>query len=107
MTRLQEQLEELELLESVFSGPGEFQIEDRLSHERAQAYLGQLTSDPPKNLSCRLVVPINAHQESDDEGSGDEDGPRAGAEPLISYSVTISVRLGTRWVGVWVLRVQC
>lgn len=99
MTRLQEQIDELELLESVFSAPGEFQIEDRASYEQAEAYLKQLAPDPPKYLSCRLCILINAHQCSDDEGSDSEDcsnSENAGTDPLTSYSVTISVRLGIR-----------
>lgn len=93
MTHLREQVEELELLESVFSAPGEFQIDDTASYERAQAYLKQQTSDPPKNLSFQLVLPINAHQDSDEE----EDCPRARVDPVV-YSIAISIRLGVRWV---------
>lgn len=102
MPRLQDQLDEVALLESMFSAPGEFQIEDRISHEQAEAYVNHLTPDPPKCLSFRLCVPINAHHYSDDEGSSDDEGAscaNAESEPLVSHSVRISVRLPSRYVS--------
>lgn len=90
MAHLQEQLDELEVLESMFSSPGEFEIEDRDSHERAIAYLKSLAPDPPKYLSCRLCIPVNAQHDSDDE----EESSRAEGFP--PHAVNISIRLPTR-----------
>lgn len=103
MTRLQEQLDELDLLESVFSAPGEFEIEDRESKEKAEAFLNQLTSNPPGHLSCRLCIPVNAHHDSGDEGSDVEDNADskgASGEHGHSYSVNISLRLSNRLVEI-------
>lgn len=93
MTHLQEQVDELDLLESVFSSPGEFEIQDKASYQQAEAYLKQLSPDYPKAISCRLCIPISAHQPSGDEDS-DEEGEETQALP--SYSIDISVRLSSR-----------
>lgn len=89
---LQEQVDELGLLESMFSSPGEFEVEDSESHRRAEAYLQHLAPEPPNSLSCRLFIPISAHQDSDGDDSGDVETP---ASP---YSITISIRLPSRLV---------
>lgn len=101
MTHLQEQLDELELLESMFSSPGEFEIEDKVAHAQAEAFLRQLTLNAPrpKSLTCKLFIPINAHQDSDDEGENDCSSATEGKaeiEQLVSYSINISVRLVPR-----------
>ena len=101
MTRLQDQLDELDLLESVFSAPGEFEIEDRESKEKAEAFVNQLTSNPPGYLSCRLCIPVSAHHDSGDEGSDVEEGADSGGASADSYSVNISVRLSSRLVLGW------
>lgn len=93
MTHLQEQLDELDLLESVFSAPGEFDIEDRASKEKAETFLKQLAPDPPRHVSCKLCIPVNAHHASGDESSDDEDCSAATEHAL---SVSISVRLDNR-----------
>ena len=98
MPRLQEQLDELELLQSVLSSPGEFEIEDRASHEQAEAYVNGLTPDPPKFLSCRLCVLINAHQDSDDESAGCDDERASSGNSAGEHSISISVRLASRLV---------
>lgn len=100
MTHLQDQLDEFLLLESVYSSPGEFEIQDEASHRQAEAYLQGATPHPPKALSCLLRIPISAHHRSDDEDSEGEDDAVAGDAP--SHSVAISVRLPSRCVYVCV-----
>ena len=90
--RLQEQVDELGLLESMFASPGEFEVEDRESYQQAEAYLQKLAPRPPNSLSCKLCVPINAQQDSDEEEVG---GGDAGAA-VSPYSITISIRLPPR-----------
>lgn len=98
MTHLQEQVDELGLLESVFSSPGEFEIQDKASHQQAEAYLEQLTPHPPQYLSCLLCIPIKPHQHSDDEVSSDgECEASVGNVGEESYSINISVRLPPRY----------
>lgn len=94
MTRLQEQVDELALLESMFSCLGEFQIEDQDSQEQAEAFLRRLAPDPPKCLSCRLCISTSAHQGSDVEEDCSDDG----AGPSSSFTIHISVRLPSRSV---------
>lgn len=93
---LQEHLDELGLLESMFSSSGEFEIEDSTSYKQAEDYLQQLAPQPPNALSCKLCVPISAHQDSDDE-EGEEDAVE-GAEQEVPYSITIFIRLPSRLV---------
>ena len=102
MTHLQEQVEELQVLESVYSSPGEFEIDDESSHEQALAYLQQLALHPPNALSCRLHIPINAHQDSDDDD--DDDGEDYGSGCVgavaavcpVQTHINVSVRLPSR-----------
>ena len=98
MTHLQDQTDELELLESMFSSPGEFEIEDRSSHEQAAAYLQHLTPDPPKTLSCVLHIPVNAHQDSDDEDIDDDDESVSRSVLPAAHTINISLRLLARLV---------
>ena len=48
MSRLEEQLEELEVLQAI-----EFEIEDRSSYDKAVRYVKKLSLEPPKIL-CLL-----------------------------------------------------
>ena len=73
MSRLEEQLEELEVLQAMFFSPGEFEIEDRSSYDKAVRYVKKLSLEPPKILSCKLRLLVNANQDSDEEGDEDED----------------------------------
>lgn len=92
MTHLQEQLDEFELLESVFSAPGEFEVEDRASHSQAAAHIQQLTPDIPKSLSCVLNIPINAHLDSEDDEENE-----ASSSSVVQF-VRISIRVTARSV---------
>lgn len=108
MAHLQEQLEELELLESMFSYPGEFQIEDSASYDLAAAFVKNLAPDPPKCISCRVNIPIDARHDTDDEVDDDndaedeggdkskEEAAEKGKEEVTSHTVNISLRLPTR-----------
>ena len=45
----------------MFFSPGEFEIEDESSYDKAVRYVKKLSLEPPKILSCKLrllVVPI-------------------------------------------------
>ena len=88
---LQEQVDELGLLESMFSAPGEYEVSDIESLQQAEAYLEQLSPTPPNSLSCKRCIPINANQDSDEEGD-----PAEAAAQASPYSITISIRLPCR-----------
>ena len=61
-SNLEQQIDELELLQSMFSAPGEFQIEDQSTFDQASAFIRDLTPATPGRLSCSLHIPIDAHQ---------------------------------------------
>ena len=42
----------------MFFSPGEFEIEDESSYDKAVRYVKKLSLEPPKILSCKLRVPI-------------------------------------------------
>ena len=58
---LEQQVDELELLQSIFSVPGEFQIEDHASFESVSLFLKDLTPGIPGRLNYSLHIPIDAH----------------------------------------------
>ena len=95
MSRLEEQLEELEVLQAIFFSPGEFEIEDRSSYDKAERYVKKLSLEPPKILSCKLRLLVNANQDSDEEGDEDEDVLKlAQAESLpVTHAADVSLRL--------------
>ena len=89
-TNLEQQMDELELLQSVFSAPGEFQIEDQATFDQASAFLRDLTPATPGRLSCSLHIPIGAHQpEGPPEASG-------GDGSTSQHILNISIRLPHR-----------
>lgn len=92
---LEQQLDELDFLQSMYSAPGEFRIEDQGAYQQALAYTKLLSPDAPKLLSSSLHILINAHQDSEDEE--EEDGEKAQeAEKPLQYSVHISIRTPNR-----------
>ena len=101
MAHLQEQLEELEVLESMFSSPGEFKIEDRASYDQAIASLSNLAMQPPKCLVCSVCISIK-HYDSEEDDSEEEEGHAIGGvagkrrDAITTHSVKISFRLPTR-----------
>ena len=94
-SNLEQQIDELEFLQSMYSAPGEFKIEDQASYQQALAYVQQLTPEAPKTLSSSLHIPVNAHQDSDDE---DEETRESAAENVtIQHCVDISIRMPNRY----------
>ena len=66
---LEQQLDELELLQSVFSRPEEFSA-DPLAMEGATAWVRRLTAEAPAaRLSCSLHLSVDLHcsRESDED----------------------------------------
>ena len=83
MEAVEQQLDELELLQSVFSQPGEFSA-DRAVIETSAAWTRGLTTETPvSRLSCRLNLSVDRHpaagEDSDEEG---EDGSRDGSADI-------------------------
>lgn len=75
---IEQQLDELELLQSVFSQPGEFTTEES-SLEHARAWVRRLTPDAPTTrLSCTLHLTVNRRPnlEEDVDSSDGEEGDR-------------------------------
>ena len=71
---LEQQLEELELLESVFSLPGEFTA-DTPAVEGATAWVRRLTEERPAvRISCNLQLSVDVSLREKEEGGGDEVG---------------------------------
>ena len=94
MSHLKEQLEELEVLQAMFSSPGEFEN----SYDKAVTYVKKLSIEPPKILSCELRLLVSANQDSDEEGDEDEDVLKlAQAESLpVTHEADVSLRLPAR-----------
>lgn len=88
---IQHQLDEIELLQSMYSSPGEFLIEDEASYEQAVAFNRQLCVHPPKGLSYKLCVLTNTHRDSDEE----EENAQSVATDT-QRSLELAVRLGNR-----------
>ena len=77
---VEKQLDELELLESVFSQPGEFSA-DRVAIETAAAWTRGLTTEAPvARLSCNLRLSVDRHHPTAaDSEEEEEDGSRDGS----------------------------
>ena len=80
----------------MFFSPGEFEIEDESSYDKAVRYVKKLSLEPPTILSCKLRLLVSANQDSDDDG--DEDVLKlAQAESLpITHAADVSLRLPPR-----------
>lgn len=83
---LEQQVDELELLQSIFSAPGEFQVDDQSSYDQVSAFLKDLAPDTPGRLSCKLHIPIDAHQPENEH-------ERTDASAAVPLTVDISIRL--------------
>ncbi len=59
---LEQQLDEMELLQSMFSSPGEFQIDDQSSFEQASHFRNGLVPGIPGRLSYSLHILVDAQQ---------------------------------------------
>ena len=93
-SNLEQQIDELEFLQSMFSAPGEFRMDD-VFYKQAVDYVtpGHHAYGVPKQLSCCLNIPISAHQDSDDEEAAEE--ASAASNPL-HYNVDISIQVPNR-----------
>ena len=96
---LEQQLDELDLLQSVFSQPGEYTTDDRAVLDHATACVKRLTSHPPDGrLACSLHLAVDARVVR-----ADKDEPDVGVSDAVScdgtttqYSVDVSMRLPHR-----------
>ena len=88
-SRLEQQSDELELLQSMFSAPGEFQIDDQTSYDQVSSFLRSLTPDAPGRLSCSLHIPIEAHHHHD-----------AGEGTATRHTVDVFIRLPHRYLWI-------
>lgn len=95
-TNLEQQIDELEFLQSMYSAPGEFKIEDQVSYQQALAYVQQVTPEAPKTLSSSLHIPVNAHQDSEEED--EVAGELAAESTIVQYYIDISIRMSNRWI---------
>lgn len=94
---LEQQIDEFELLQCMFSGPGEFQVDDETSYDQVIAFLKDLTPHSPGRLSFSVHILIDAqHQplDSESELSGSPAESKA-----VQHTVDISFRLPHRYEG--------
>lgn len=89
--RLEQQLDELELLQSVFSEPGEFHTDDQAVVDHATAYVKGLTDETPNRLACGVHLTVDAVSGKDDE---EEETYSTSAR----CTVDIAIRMSHRWV---------
>lgn len=83
---LEQQVDELELLQSMFSAPGEFEIDDQSSYDQISAFLKDLLPEPHGRLSYKLHI---LTQIGEDGGTNEESG-------AFQHTVDISFRLPHR-----------
>ena len=97
---LEQQIDEFELLQCMFSGPGEFQVEDESSYDQVIAFLRDLTPHSPGRLSFSVHILIDAqHQPLDSESElSSRDGSPAESK-AVQHTVDISFRLPHRYGG--------
>lgn len=93
MTCLEQQLDELDLLQSVFSQPGEYDT-DQATVDRATAWVQRLTAESPTNrLSCTLHLTVDAmHCELEDNTSATDDASsldRSAVQCTVNISMTL------------------
>ena len=55
----------------MFFSPGEIEIEDESSYDKAVRYVKKLSLEPLKILSCKLRLLVSANQDSDEDGDED------------------------------------
>ena len=91
-SRLEQQLDELALLQSVFSEPGEFLLDDQAVYDHATAFVRQLTNDVPHRLSCSLHLEVEV-----DLGHENEEATAcASSDQRTHCNVVITMRLPHR-----------
>lgn len=60
---LEQQVDEIELLQSMYSSPGEFQFHDQAAYEQAVSYTRELCAEPPGTVSVKVFILINTHHD--------------------------------------------
>ena len=104
---LEQQLDELELLQSVFFQPGEFTADDQAVLDHAAACVKRLTSEPPRGrLACSLHLAVERVRHEGVPDGDDEEGTGvcaatssdtvSGDHATPQCSVDISMRLPHR-----------
>jgi len=97
MSHLEEQLDELEVLEAMFSSPGEFEIDNTFSYEQAKAFVNKSCADPPRGaLSCKLRISVTEASQDSDAEDEEQDDTASEAAPTAAHTVEISLRLPNR-----------
>ena len=94
--RLEQQLEELEILRSVFSEPGEFQPDNPTVFDHATAYVRAMTDEAPGRLACTLHLDVDVSPGIDEH---DEEASVAN----IRCSADIQIRLSQRYKVIFAL----
>lgn len=99
--RLEQQLDELDLLQSVFSQPGEYAT-DQTSVDHANAWVRRLTAEAPvSRLSCTLHLTVDATNSDEGECSADggsDDDTTSPSRTAVQCSVDISMTLPHRYI---------
>ena len=88
---LEQQLDELDLLQSVFSQPGEYTT-DQAAVAHANSWLRRLTEDAPVGrLSCKLHLSVDATN-TDEDGEGDASRDHTAVQCNVDISMTLPHR---------------
>lgn len=90
MENLQAQLDEIELLQSMYSAPGEFSIVDSASYEQTLAYCQQLVAEPAQSLSFALTLILTLTPSESEEEE---------AVASFNHPLEIGIRLDNRYSG--------
>jgi len=93
---LEQQIDEFELLQSMFSGPGEFQVDDEASYDQVIAYVKALTPNTPARLRFTVHILVDARPPLDSEQDS-VDGAVTGSK-TVQHGVDISFKLPHRYV---------
>lgn len=83
--RIEQQVDEIELLESMFSQQGEFSLEDQDALSLAKAFLSGLTTSPPLSLSFTVRLEVGKRTEESGKGA--------------LFKVDVCCRLGNNYPG--------
>ena len=88
---LEQQIDEFELLQSMFSGPGEFQVDDEASYDQVIAYVKALTPNTPARLRFTVHILVDARPPLDSEQDS-VDGAVTGSKTA-QHGMDISFKL--------------
>ena len=93
---LEQQIDEFELLQSMFSGPGEFQVDDEASYDQVTAFLRDLTPHTPGRLRFTVHIVVDTYPPLQSEQDSVDD--TAAGSKSIQHSVDISFKLPHRYL---------